>query len=339
MMKKQIFLTVDTECHDYGRINQYIYGKTKRGICGLELILQIGKECGIPINFFFDVVECKRYGNAYAQEIINLIHAYGQPVFFHLHPNYITEQDQRTYMWEYSEEEQWQILLEGYEIYKKFCGEGDRLVYRAGRYGVNETTYRLLSKLGIEVVDLSYFYGNMKMCHVSNDQIKTMNANTIYHGVTVLPNTSFIGLDLFGKRHAFILNCAESTQDEFYTFIQRTKLHHVVYTMHSWDLMNKWFFLPKYVSEDKLTKKKLIRCIQEAKNRGFEFQSLNSYVYEAEPDELLNLCTGLNRKIRSLINNFIRFQRTAKLNKHYLLIYALFYIALILIISGFIIFL
>ena len=76
-MKRQIFLTVDTECPDYNRINQYIYGKTKNGTCGLELILKIGKEYGIPINFFFDVVECKRYGNAYAHEIIDLIHAYG----------------------------------------------------------------------------------------------------------------------------------------------------------------------------------------------------------------------------------------------------------------------
>lgn len=333
-MKRQIFLTVDTECPDYKRINQYIYGKTKNGICGLELILKIGKEYGIPINFFFDVVECKRYGDAYAHEIIDMIHEYGQPVYFHLHPNYITEEDQRTYMWEYTEEEQWKILTEGYEIYKKYCGEGDRLVYRAGRYGVNETTYRLLAKLGIEVVDLSYFHSNMKMCHVSKDQIKTMNANTIFHGVTVLPNTSYIGLDLFGKEHTFLLNCADTTKDEFFSFIRETKLHHVVFTMHSWDLMNKWFFLPKYVAEDKMTKKKLIYCIKEAESRGFEFQSLDSYAFEAEPDELINICTGPCRKVKSLVNNFIRFQRIARLNKRYLFIYALFYITLILIIGG-----
>lgn len=333
-MKRQIFLTVDTECPDYQRINQYIYGKTKNGICGLELILKIGKEYGIPINFFFDVVECKRYGNTYAHEIIDLIHAYGQPVFFHLHPNYITDQDQRTYMWEYSEEEQWQILSEGYEIYKSLCGAGDRLFYRAGRYGVNETTYRLLAKLGIEVVDLSYWYDNKKMCHISADQIKTMNANVTYHGVTVLPNTSYIGFDLFGRKHTFLLNCADSTRDEFFTFIRRTKLNHVVFTMHSWDLMNKWFFLPKYLAEDKLTKRKLIHCIKEAQNRGFEFQSLHSYAYEKEADELLNLCTGPIRRIRSIVNNFIRFQKIAKLNKKYLLIYLLFYTILAMVIIG-----
>ena len=238
-------------------------------------------------------------------------------------------------MWEYSEEEQWKILSEGYVIYKSLCGKHDRLIYRAGRYGVNETTYRLLAKLGIEVVDLSYWYDNMKMCQVTADQIKTKNANVIYHGVTVLPNTSYIGFDFFGKKHTFLLNCADSTQDEFFSFIRRTKLKHVVFTMHSWDLMSKWFFLPKYVAEDKLRKRKLIRCIREAENSGFKFDSLNSYFYETEPDELLNLCTGPSRKIRSIVNNFIRFQKIGKLNKRYLLIYLLFYFALILFIIGF----
>ena len=208
------------------------------------------------------------------------------------------------------------------------------MFYRAGRYGVNETTYRLLAKLGIEVVDLSYWYDNKKMCHISADQIKTMNANVTYHGVTVLPNTSYIGFDLFGRKHTFLLNCADSTRDEFFTFIRRTKLNHVVFTMHSWDLMNKWFFLPKYLAEDKLTKRKLIHCIKEAQNRGFEFQSLHSYAYEKEADELLNLCTGPIRRIRSIVNNFIRFQKIAKLNKKYLLIYLLFYTILAMVIIG-----
>ena len=28
---KTIYLTVDTECHNYEKVNQYIFGKTKRG--------------------------------------------------------------------------------------------------------------------------------------------------------------------------------------------------------------------------------------------------------------------------------------------------------------------
>lgn len=332
-MKRQIFLTVDTECHDYKHVNQYIYGDTKNGACGLELILQIGKEYGIPINFFFDVVECKRYGLEYARKIIDLIHEYGQPVFFHLHPNYVSDQDQRSYLWDYTEEEQWQILNEGYETYRKLCGDGERLVFRAGRYGVNEITYKLLSKLGIEVLDLSYFYGNMKMCHISEDQVKTKNANTLFHGVTVLPNTSYIGLSIGKITHTFLLNCANSTQSEFFQFIRKTKLHHVVYTMHSWDLMKKWFFLPNYVAEDKRTKRKLIHCINEAQYNGFEFCSLNKYVYKPEPDELLNLCTGIIGKIRSVANNFIRFQKIAMLNKRYLIIFAFFYSLILLSIS------
>ena len=35
-MSKRIYLTVDTECHDLGKVNQYIFGNTKKGIFGLD---------------------------------------------------------------------------------------------------------------------------------------------------------------------------------------------------------------------------------------------------------------------------------------------------------------
>lgn len=334
MDKRSIFLTVDTECHDIERINQYIYGNTKKGKCGLELILEIGKEYRIPINFFFDVSECKRYGIEYAKNIINLIHSYDQPICFHLHPNYITGEDERSYLWEYTEEEQRRIILEGYEIYKNLCTVSDRLFFRAGRYGVNECTYKILRELGIEVVDFSYFYGNMKMCRVSAEKMKTKNANVIYNGITVVPNTSYIGLDLFGKQHMFLLNCANSTRDEFFSFIRKTRLNHVVFTMHSWDLMKKWFFLRDYVGVDKATKNKLIRCIHEAQRNGFEFKSVYEYNYEVDQDELLNLCSGFKGTIKSIFNNYIRFQKIAMLNQKYMIVYSIIYLLLFLSLIG-----
>ena len=87
---KKIFLTVDTECHDLGKANQYIYGNKGKEAFGIVKILELAKELNLPVNFFLDVGECRKYGREFIQKIVNTIHSYNQPIFFHLHPDYIS---------------------------------------------------------------------------------------------------------------------------------------------------------------------------------------------------------------------------------------------------------
>lgn len=134
---RKVFLTVDVECHDFARVNQYIWGKCRQGEAGLGRILELGKEHGIPINFFLDIPECLRYGDGYIEKIIGTIRGYGQPVELHLHPNFVTGDDARTFMWEYSADEQKRILETGAALYEKFIGKPPK-AYRAGRYGVEK---------------------------------------------------------------------------------------------------------------------------------------------------------------------------------------------------------
>ncbi len=327
---KQIFITVDTECHDIERINQYIYGEYKSGECGLKRILELGKEQEIPINFFFDIGECKRYGDEYALKIVNLIHSYNQPIFFHFHPNYISDDDKRTYLWEYSKEEQEKYYKEALDIYTRFCGEKDRLIFRAGRYGVEPQFYDILNEYHNCVLDLSYFNGNMKMCRLPKEEVNTINKPVIYKGVTILPNTTYIGFDYFGKKASFILNCANTTHDEFKSLIDRTNLSNLVYTMHSWDLMKKWFFNTKFVTLDKHVEKRLKKNIKYAKKKGFSFGNLNNCSCNVEDnDEQLNLCKGFWGKIKGLFNNYVRFWIIGRLNKKYFLFYLITHLGLI----------
>ena len=170
-MGKKIYLTVDTECHDFDKINQYITGKTKKGIYGIEKILQLGQELNVPINVFLDFPECHVYGDEYIQSLVELIKKYKQPIYLHVHPDYIADPN-RKHLWEYTKEEQKEILKQAIDDYKRFCGNTDRLFFRAGAWGVNEDTYEALSELipeiGVsEIVDLSYVYLSKWRCHLS----------------------------------------------------------------------------------------------------------------------------------------------------------------------------
>lgn len=334
---KRLYVTVDTECHDISRINQYIYGKDDNGeYHGLPMILKLGRELNIPINFILDVSECHRYGDKYIQEIVDLIHSYNQPIYFHFHPNFLSGEDDRSYLWQYSKEEQQHLIKEGVADYYRFCGKQDRLIFRAGRYGINNDTLEILSQLDVPVVDLSYSSGNGKgMCHVSRDEIGFDNIPSIYKNVTVLPNTSYVGFDYLGRKNGFILNVAQTPTAEFKTFVKKTGLHNVIYTMHSWDFILKWFFCKDKVWGNDNVVQRFKDCIQYAQSCGYVLSKLEDFsIQEDDKDELLNLCENPLGKIRGLFYNYSRFWGIAHLTRRYFIIYIIFYTLLALMVLG-----
>ena len=332
---RRIYLTVDTECHDIQKLNQYIYGNKGKESYGLPKILKVCKELNVPLNVFLDVCECKRYGDKYIQDIVDLVHSYGQPIFFHFHPNFLSGDDSKSFLWQYSEGEQKKLLEDGVKIYRQFCGEQDKLIFRAGRYGVNELTFNTLKSLAQEVLDLSYFSHSQKMCKLSTKNLNTLNVPTQFNGVILLPNTTYVGFRYFGKFHVFILNVAQTTYNEFSRFIRKTELNEVVYTMHSWDFIRKWFFLDKYIQGDKTVLRKFRKCVKVARKNGFEFANLNDFEYVPEQkDELVDLCCGAKDKVLGLWNNFVRFYGIGRLTKKYFMAYmVLFFLALLLLIG------
>lgn len=328
---KKIYLTVDLECHDICRKNQYIDGKCKSGEYGLKKILELGKALNIPINFFVDIVEYREYGEAYMTDIIQQIQTYGQHIYLHLHPDYITGDHKRSFLWQYSYAEKKQILKAGFEDYTKFLGK-DPVAFRIGRYGADKEMYQILNEENYSVIDLSYCTFAPKMCHLTEAEIKTKNGVRNFENQIVLPNTRYVGFRI-GKTKKFCnLDTSESTFNEWKRYLKRTNLDNIVLTMHVWNFIKKYFFSDIYVGADKRGEKKFIKMIRFAQKKGFEFGDLEKdfNMQSNECDEEIDLCQGIGGRLQMLFNNYLRFQKIGRLNKKYFIVYTTFYVLILL---------
>ncbi|SES79050.1 polysaccharide deacetylase family protein [[Clostridium] polysaccharolyticum] len=329
---KNIYITVDLECHDIVHRNQYIEGKYKNGVCGLEHILRLGKELNIPINFFFDMVEAKEYGEEYAKDIIELIHKYNQHVYLHLHPDYVSGDHEKSFFWQYNYQDKKEILQYGFDLFQRLLGHEPK-AFRIGRYGADEEMYDAMKEMGISLVDLSYSSGSSKMCHLGRDTAKVDNAIIRFKGQTLFPNTRYRAIQ-FGRKSKLInLDTNDSTFNEYRRFLDKNELGQITLTMHSWNFIKKYFFSKNYVSLDKRAEKKFRKMISYGKKKGYVFSDFteNPPVVGKERDQVIDLCTGLSGKVQMLCNNFLRFQKIGRLNKKYFAVYAIFYILIILI--------
>lgn len=333
-MNKRIYLTIDIECHDIDRRNQYIDGVYKNGNCGLKHILDLSKEYNVPVNCFLDIPEANVYGDKYIEEIINLIHSYGQNVYLHLHPDYISNDHNRTFLWQYSFEEKERILQSGFEQYEKLIGHKVEY-FRVGRYGADKEMYQILNKMNYSICDLSYCASCPKMCHVDSNELNTYNGTTQYMNQMLLPNTRYLGLK-FGKRRVFInFDASDTTYNEFKRILNCTNLKQLVLTMHSWNFIKKFYFLRNYVDLDRYEERKFIKMITYARKMGYEFVDLSSAPPQLDTvtnDKEINLCQGIFAKIQMIGNNFIRFYRIGRLNKKYFSVYLMFFIILLFVV-------
>lgn len=324
-MEKSIFVTVDTECHRIEKLNRYITGNTPKGNYGLEKILQTGNELGIPINVFLDIPECHPYGEDYIKEIIALIKKYGHPICLHVHPDYIGDL-QRKHLWEYSKTEQKTILRTAISDYIRLCGPQERLFFRAGAWGVNSVTYDVLAELKKEfgltdIVDLSYVYHSRKRCRLSYEEYRAVNACRTYKGVSVFPNTEYIGFDYFGKQLPVGITVPGTCLGEFKKLINQNRLENITYTMHSWDFIKRWFFFPNKLLGDKQKIRKFKKCVEYAQKNGYKFENLNNIKFTDEEDQYINLCSGIKGKITSSWYNYLRFADIGRSYKKYALLY------------------
>ena len=327
---KRIYITVDVECHNIDLVNNYIWGRVKDKEYGLRCILEQGKKHNIPINFFVDMCESKRYGEDYVKSIIKTIEEYSQPIYLHLHPNYLSGDDNRTFLWEYSYEEQYNLLKEGFTQYYELMQTDVCKAFRAGRYAASPEMYQALDELGFEVIDLSYGYKNDKMCHLYYQDVQTVNLPVIYKNQVVMPNTRFICFDYFGKSKSLNTDIQEAQFQEFKYVLNNSSYEDIVFTIHSWHFINRYFF-KKGISGDKKGIKKFDKLIRYCKKQGYTFcdigkENLKSRAKDGESEKnVINSCKGFWGKIKSFFCNFFRFQEMGKINKKYFIIFSLFY--------------
>lgn len=327
---KKIYITVDVECHDIQQENNYIWGKAKEKEYGLRCILEQGKKHNIPINFFFDMCEANRYGEEYSKRIISTIQSYGQPVYLHLHPNYISGDDERSFLWQYTAEEQYDILKKGFSQYFELLETDTCPAFRVGRYGASPEMYEALNKLNLSVKDLSYCYDSPKMCHLYYGDVHTINRPVMYQRQTILPNTRFVCFDYFGKRKSINTDLHEVGFKELKDVLNRNTPDDIVFTMHSWNFVNRYFF-KKGISGSRWQIRKFNKIVEYCKKKGFAFADVGKEDFSARiktekiKEEEINNCKGLWSKVKSLFYNFFRFQDMAKINKKYFVVFSTFY--------------
>ncbi len=328
---KRIFVTVDTECHDIEWQDRYIWGKTRTGeLWGIDKILSLGKELQIPINFFVDLPEAKKYGDAFTQGIIDKIHSAGQRAYIHLHPNYITEENEQTFFWKYNGEEKKAILKETKGIAERFLTEKERLVFRIGRYGADPEMYDAICEIfGAGVIDMSYCFDCWKMCHIRESDVHTKNNVTKFKSSILFPNTRYVGLKIGRKKKIFNIDASETCLGEFKSVLDRNHLDNITLTMHSWNFIKVFFFNKRSVWGDCTAERKFRKMVRYAQSKGYVFSDIidsKDCLIPSEADQVIDLCHTPIGQLKALYYNFVRFQHMARLSKKYFALFCFFYL-------------
>ena len=322
----KIFITVDVECHELAKRNLYLDGKIRNEYWGLEKILQLGKEKNVPINFFLDVVECHVYGDDFVKEIIDQIHSYGQKIYFHIHPNFIVQGGHHLF-WQYSLEEQKELLQQGIADYERLVGRKCK-VMRTGGYCTDQNLYDALNAVTDgSILDISH----CKDYRHSHYNSPVNNALHFNGKVPVLPNTRYIGFKFLGKKKYVNLDIAGSRLNEMKRVLKYKELPYMICTMHSWNLFKQMFYIPQTMRPAKDTCRKMDRFIDYARLSGWEFSDFEESLTQVGADVEIDLCKTPWYTFVSWINTFIRMQGAARTNIKYFCCYAAFYTLFILI--------
>nr|WP_314071303.1 hypothetical protein [uncultured Campylobacter sp.] len=182
---KQILITCDTEVGELhaGRADAFeifIEGEVQSREVGVKLINDLASEYGATVEHFVDVYPYERYYECKFERLCSDIIHGGHGVNLHTHPSGRYDKN-RKFMWQYSADEQTEIINFGKQKIKEWIGI-DVLAHRAGGYGANDDTIQALKFNGI-FIDSSFFYKN-ENCKINYDYI---NKASEKNGVLQLP--------------------------------------------------------------------------------------------------------------------------------------------------------
>ncbi|WP_298703279.1 hypothetical protein [uncultured Campylobacter sp.] len=182
---KQILITCDTEVGELhadraDAFEIFIKGEVEDREVGVRLINDLASKYGAAVEHFADVYPCERYGEHKFEQLCRDIIRDGHGINLHTHPSGKYDKN-RKFMWQYSVDEQTEIVNFGKQKIKEWTGM-DVLAHRAGGYGANDDTIQAL-KLNDIFIDSSFFYKN-ENCKINYDYI---NKASEKNGVLQLP--------------------------------------------------------------------------------------------------------------------------------------------------------
>lgn len=156
-MSQKILVSIDTE-GPAGElpVERMIYGNTADGKeLGVRYLIKMFDERNIRGLFFVDIPEIVDHGEDKIGRLLREIDEAGHDIGVHVHPDHMADINRR-YLWQYTKEEQYEIIAKCTEFYEKVLQRAP-LSFRAGRYGANNDTLDVLEKLGYKY-DMSLFH-------------------------------------------------------------------------------------------------------------------------------------------------------------------------------------
>lgn len=193
--KQKVLISIDTEGPaGEDPITSLVFGKTRDGNeYGIRYLMKLFDRYGAKGLFFVDFAEAWDYGERKIESAVDSILRNGHDVGVHLHPDHMADKERR-YLWQYSFEEQYEMISKCTELYEKIVGKRP-LSFRAGRYGANNNTIRILNQLNYKY-DMSKFYGN-RYCKL-NDEVCSNRIKKIKEtNIIEVPVTSFRSYNSF----------------------------------------------------------------------------------------------------------------------------------------------
>lgn len=189
MQMKQILITCDTEVGELhaGKTDAFeifIKGETGGMEVGVKLINDLASEYGGMVEHFLDVYPYERYGEDKFKRLCQEINSSGHGINLHTHPSGKYDKN-RKFMWQYSLDEQIEIIKFGKQKIKEWIGV-DVIAHRAGGYGANNDTLMAL-KINNILIDSSFFYKNVN-CNIDYEYV---NRPSEKDGVLQLPVSVF----------------------------------------------------------------------------------------------------------------------------------------------------
>lgn len=315
-MKKWAIVTIDTEGHDgEDPINHLILGETTEGKYGIEYIMDQLDAYNVRALFFVDFAEAWDYGEDKIKQVVDTILQRGHDIGVHIHPDHMADKN-RLFLWEYTKDEQFEIIKKCTDLYKKLVGREPKS-FRAGKYGANYDTLDIVCELGYKY-DFSSFY-HQQWCGIRPEF--TVNAPCRYKTLIEFPVTMHTTFKLGTIKREDKIDMEGMTTGEFkYAINQASRQEFpIVVTMflHSFSLLN-WREHPNNPVKNSRKVKKLCSAIDYVKN-------MDAFDIISEADlskvELVSTDRALNSEIiwkcraKGISYTFIKAVMIAKYNK------------------------
>lgn len=192
MDKIYVLITVDTENPQFPLLdNKYnsdiLLPEHNTQFDGIFTLFTLLEALDLKATFYLDIYEKELFGEKYEATLIDEIMKRGHDIQLHTHPVWLMDSVNRkkVYMWDYTYDEQIQILDYGIDTIKKMSGK-TVIAHRGGSYGINDDTIKALKTVGISY-DSSVFSMNCKTkkCFADNG-VTGGNAIRCENGVTEL---------------------------------------------------------------------------------------------------------------------------------------------------------